>query len=95
MIRNTFPYIVFLLAILIASSTLFSEDGFRKVQSLRQSLKALEQKNEGARQDLEELQGEVLALTSDKRAIEKAARNELSMARDGEIIFMFPEASED
>jgi cell division protein FtsB len=95
MFRNAFPLIVLLFALCIGVGTLFSEQGYGRVQALGKSLKSLEQKNEGALDELESLRREVLALASDKRSIEKAARNELSMARDDEIVFLFPDSPEE
>lgn len=56
----------------------------REFESLRQQIQQLQQEN----QKLEE---QIKALRSDPKAIEKQARDQLRMARPGEIIYTLPE----
>jgi len=70
---------------------LFGDDSFSHLQAMRQSLTQQVQRNADLRDEVGALRREVLGLQSDPRALEKAARNELGMARPNEKIFIFEE----
>jgi cell division protein FtsB len=50
----------------------------------------VQSKNERLQREVRELSEETERLRGDARAIERIARDELGMVRDGEIVFQFP-----
>lgn len=67
------------------------EAGLPRYRALKDELHEARRHNDRLRQDVRQLGTEVRALRSDETAIERIARDELGMIRDGEIVFQFPE----
>lgn len=67
------------------------EAGLPRYRALKDELHEVRRGNDRLRQDVRQLGTEVRALRSDETAIERIARDELGMIRDGEIVFQFPE----
>ncbi|MDQ3032877.1 MAG: septum formation initiator family protein [Myxococcota bacterium] len=67
------------------------DQGLPRYRALRDELAEVERINERTREEVRHLHIEARALRSDERAIERVARDELGMVRDGEIVFQFPE----
>jgi cell division protein FtsB len=67
------------------------EQGLPRYRALRSELSEVQRQNERTREEVRHLQHEVRALRADERAIERIARDELGMVREGEIVFQFPE----
>jgi len=79
------------LIVLVLAHTLFGPYGYfsmrrseREIEQLRQEIDRLDRENV-------QLSGEIRALQTDPAAIEKAAREEMGLARPGEIIFRLPD----
>ncbi len=69
----------------------FGQHGLLALRRQRKEYEALQQQIQKLQQDNQELEKQVKALKSDPRAIEKLAREEMRLARPGEIIFTLPE----
>ncbi len=67
------------------------EQGLPRYRALRDELHEVRRHDERLREEVRQLAHEVRALRSDERAIERIARDELGMVREGEIVFQFPE----
>jgi cell division protein FtsB len=67
------------------------ERGLPRYRALRDELHEVRRHNERLREDVRQLRNEVSALRSDERAVERIARDELGMIREGEIVFQFPQ----
>lgn len=67
------------------------EAGLPRYRALRDELHEVHRHNERLREEVRQLDHEVRALRTDETAIERIARDELGMIRDGEIVFQFPE----
>lgn len=67
------------------------EQGLPRYRALRDELHEVRRHNERLREDVRQLDHQVRALRTDEDAIERIARDELGMVRDGEIVFQFPE----
>jgi len=91
LMRQWVPLILIGCALMTALFALFGDDSFSHLQAMRQSLTQQVQRNADLRDEVGALRREVLGLQSDPRALEKAARNELGMARPNEKIFIFEE----
>lgn len=89
MIKKYAGFALIVVALTMALISLFGDDSFSRLQDLRQSLKQQRERNYEGRQNVANLKREVFGLQNDDRALEKAARNELGLARHGELIFIF------
>lgn len=67
------------------------ERGLPRYRALRDELAEVSRTNERLREEVRHLSVEARALRDDERAIERIARDELGMLREGEIVFQFPE----
>jgi cell division protein FtsB len=87
--RNFVPYILFVLALVTLGLLLFGENSYDRIFDLRNNLAQQKQKNIEISEKVDNLKREVFGLQSSPRALEKAARNELGMARPNEQIYIF------
>lgn len=87
--KSTGFAIILFCALAAAVLSLFGDNSYARMQGLRHSLGAQHDKNEELREQVGSLRREVRSLQHDDRAIEKAARNELGLARSDEMIFIF------
>ena len=83
------PTIVFLLAAITVAFTLFGDGSYGDLTRLRETLAGQKRKNAALDERVDALKRGVHALQHDDRALEKAARNELGMARPDELVFFF------
>lgn len=67
----------------------FSERGLLKVISLKSELQEMESFNESIRLENEECKEYIHLLSQDTRYIEKQAREELGLLKEGEIVYFF------
>ncbi len=75
---------------LVALGFLFlGENSYERVSELRRGIFLQKQKNAELGDSVYELKREVYGLQNDPRVLEKAARNELGMARPNEQIYIF------
>ncbi len=81
--------IIFIIAISIAFLTIYGGDSFSKLSSLRKSYDMQKAETDKVKSRVLELRREINGLQNDDRILEKVARNELGMARHGEVIYMF------
>lgn len=68
--------------------------GIRDLIVLKRHLAHLEARNQQLQEESAQLSVEVELLKNDKRYLEKVARDELGMVKDGELIFIFPSPSD-
>jgi cell division protein FtsB len=67
----------------------FSERGLLKVISLKSKLKEMEAFNESLQLENEECNEYIHLLKDDTRYLEKLAREELSLLKEGEMVYYF------
>jgi cell division protein FtsB len=79
-----------LLTALIAGA-FFGDRGLRRLRQEERRLATLEAELDELRADNVRLCAEVAALTSDPRAVERIAREQLGLARPGELVFVLGE----
>lgn len=87
----TLASIIALIALVVGS--LFGDRGFLYLVQQRQRAGALAQELETLRAENARLAAEIVALKSDPRAIERLAREQLSLAQPGETLFLIREES--
>src|SRR5208337_35360 len=90
-LRRNAAYVLVLVCIALLVHEIFGPHGFlalrqekKEVESLRQQIQQLQRENE-------QLDKRIKALQSDPKAIERLAREQMRMARPGEIIYTLPE----
>lgn len=70
--------------------TLVDGRGTPRYFELKQSVERARKNNAQLEREIANLQSEIELLRNDARAIERLARDELGMVREGEIVFQFP-----
>ena len=90
-LRQAAPYAGGALVVLVLMHTLFGPYGYfsmrrseRQIEQLRLEIDRLDRENQ-------QLSGEIHALQTDPAAIEKVAREDMGLARPGELIFRLPD----
>jgi len=81
--------IIALIALIVGS--FFGDRGILRMVAQRERTESLRQEIEELRTENGKLAGEIEALKSDPRAVEKLAREELGLARPGETVFLIHE----
>ena len=77
-------------AVVVVSLAGFGVSGFMRVSRLMQEMHVMERDLAALRARSESLARTIECLRSDPQCIEKSAREDLGMAREGEIILKFP-----
>ncbi len=80
-----------LIAIALVVHSIFGENGFLTLRQKRREYKSLSHQIVQLKQENGSLEKEVQGLKSDPATIERYAREELHMARQGEVIYMLPQ----
>lgn len=83
------PFLLILVVLVTALFSLFGDGSFDRLRKLSMSLEEQRTQNSSTRRQLASLEKEIYGLKYDDRELEKAARNELGMARHGELVFVF------
>jgi cell division protein FtsB len=66
-----------------------SEEGYPRYRRLQGQLTKIKHDNVTLTEDIERLNREVKSLLHDPEAVERIARDELGMIREGELLFQF------
>ena len=82
-------------AIITTLISIFGGDNLTRLHGLANSLAQQREKNEELGGYVASLRREVHGLRSDDRVLEKAARNELGMARPDEMVILFEEGKKE
>ena len=92
LIRRIAPVVFLVLGLGAVVYSLLGDESYPRLRQLRSTLQSQKRTNAELREKVLKLRHEVRGLESDDRLLEKAARNELGMARPGERIFVFEKA---
>ncbi|MCC6875420.1 MAG: septum formation initiator family protein [Sandaracinaceae bacterium] len=84
------PFGLLVLAIVSVPLAILSEAGLPRYRALREELGEVRRVNDRLRAEVHRLRAEVHGLRNDPVMIERIARDEHSMVREGEIVFQFP-----
>ena len=90
-LRRNAVLILSLLCIALLIHEIFGEHGYLAMRRQKKEADSLEQQIQRLQRENQELEKQVKALKSDPRAIERVAREQMRMARPGELIFTLPE----
>lgn len=85
------PFALLVFGLVSVPAHIFDERGLPRYRRLRAELTRMRLQNEELRRELRGLEQSVQQLRSDPRSVERLARDELGMLRDGEILFQFPD----
>jgi cell division protein FtsB len=69
---------------------IFSQDGYPRYDKLRLQLARTQRETKDLERRISKLRMEVSALTNEPSAVERIARDELGLVREGELLFQFP-----
>ncbi|MCB0354400.1 MAG: septum formation initiator family protein [Bdellovibrionales bacterium] len=86
------PYgavVLLLFVVVVAVASLFGGTGFSDVKLLSHSLEKQRVKSDELETRVKELRLLVNGLQSDDRVLERFARDELALAKEGELVFFF------
>jgi cell division protein FtsB len=85
------PFGLLVFTVVSLSLRILSEEGLPRYRKLRAQLVHIEGENTTLEKRIGRLTREVKALAHDPEAVERIARDELGLLRDGEILFQFAE----
>jgi cell division protein FtsB len=89
--RRTAMLALALIAIALTVHEVFGEHGYLALRRRRQELQTLQEQVQQLKEENQKLEQQIKALKSDPKAIEKLAREQMKLARPGEIIYVLPE----
>ena len=84
------PFALLVLAIVAVPLRILDERGLPRYRVLKAELGEVKEANARLEAEVRALAREVEGLRNDPAAIERVARDELGMIREGELVFQFP-----
>jgi cell division protein FtsB len=84
-------YALILVCIALIVHEIFGQHGYLALRRQQRELESLQQQIRQLQKENEELEQQIKALKSDPKAVERLAREQMRMARPGEIIYTLPE----
>lgn len=90
--KGLIPVFILLLAATTLVFAFVGSDSYPRLVALREALVRQRDVNTELRGKLNTLRGEIAAIQQDDRGLEKAARNQLGLARPDELILIFDDA---
>ena len=82
--------ILFCLALVMLLFTLVGNHGLLHLERLKHEIKLMDTKNRELSAEATEVQNEIDAVKHSRAALEKRAREELGLAKENEIVYIFP-----
>ena len=83
------PFGLLIFALVAVPLRILSEEGLPRYRKLSAQLLRLQTDNQALHKAIERLSADVHGLRSDPRAVERIARDELGLLREGEVLFQF------
>lgn len=80
-----------LVCVALVVHEIFGDHGWLALRRQRREYEALQQQIQQLQQENQKLEQQIKALRSDPKAIEKLAREQMKLARPGELIYTLPE----
>jgi len=90
-LRRAAPYAGGALIVLVLLHTLFGPYGYFSMRRSQQQIEQVRREIDRLDRENAQLSGEIHALQSDPSEIEKVAREDMGLARPGELIFRLPD----
>ena len=86
-------YILGALLLLVFMNGVFGENGYLATRRARSDAERLRKEIQQLNEENRQLAGDVRALKTDPAAVERVAREEMGLARPGELVFRLPDAT--
>ncbi len=83
------PFGLLVFAVVAVPLRILSEEGLPRYRKLSTQLVRLQEENRALHKAIDRLSADVRGLRSDPRAVERIARDELGLLREGEVLFQF------
>jgi cell division protein FtsL len=90
-LRRNATYVLVLVCIALLVHEIFGTHGLLALRQQKKEIESLHQQIQQLQHENEQLDKRIKALQSDPKAIERLAREQMRMARPGEIIYTLPE----
>lgn len=88
-IAKLLPFGLLVFAVVSVPLRILSEEGLPRYRKLSAQYARLQTDNVALHKSIDQLSADVRGLRSDPRAVERIARDELGLLRDGEVLFQF------
>lgn len=92
--KKVLPTVFLLVAAVLSFLAIFAGESYGRLNELRTMLTRQRDANQELKGTVDALKREVSMLENDPRKLEKAARNELVLARPNEMVFIFDQDTE-
>ncbi len=89
-VRHNARTLLALAFLVVLLGDIFSTHGFLAMQRTQREIEQVSKEIQQLTEDNRKLAGEVKALKTDPKAIERIAREEMGLARPGELIYKLP-----
>ena len=89
--KRVLPTVFLFVAAFLSFAAIFAGESYSRLTELRTTLNSQRSSNQELKATVEGLKREVSSLENNPRALEKAARNGLALARPEEMVFFFDE----
>jgi cell division protein FtsB len=90
-VRRNLSYVLVVVCVALLAHEIFGPHGFLALRQEKKEIDTLRQQIHQLRVENEQLDKRIKALQSDPKAIERLAREQMRLARPGEIIYTLPE----
>jgi cell division protein FtsB len=90
-LRRTALLALALMVLTLIVHEIFGENGYLAMRRKQQEFESLQLQIEKLKQENQRLEEQIKSLKSDPKAIEKLAREQMKMARPGELIYVLPD----
>ena len=90
-VRRNATYVLVLVCVALFVHEIFGQHGILALRRERKEVENLRQQIQQLQHENEQLDKHIKALQSDPKAIERLAREQMRLARPGEIIYTLPE----
>ena len=89
-LRRNAIFVMALISLAMLMHEIFGQNGYLTLQHQKKQYNVLQQQIKTVSQQNQQLEQKIKALQSNPEAVEKQARNQLHLAKPGEIIYMLP-----
>ena len=87
--KRVLPSALLVIVAILSFAAIFAGESYGRLSELRGLLGEQKESNQTLKENVASLKKEVFDLEHDSRVLEKAARNELVLARPNEMVFIF------
>ena len=91
-LRRNAIFVMALLSLVMLMHEIFGRNGYMTLRSEKKQFIGLQKQIQTTSEENKKLEQKIQALKNDPAAVEKQARDQLHLARPGEIIYMLPDS---